>query len=196
MIGAVMLAAGESRRMGRPKMALPWQDTTVIGQVVRTLASAGVEEIIVVTGGDRDAVDAALQDLPARPVFNPDHQEGEMLSTFKTGLAALSEGVEAALIVLGDQPQIEGWVVKSVISAYHSSGAALVVPSFNRRRGHPWLLDRSLWQEALALPPPATLRDFLNLNAGKIHYLLVDTGSILLDLDTPEDYSSYQRPTH
>jgi molybdenum cofactor cytidylyltransferase len=196
MIGAVVLAAGESRRMGRPKMALPWQNTTVIGKVVSTLASSGVEEIVVVTGGDRGAVEAALRDLPARPVLNPDYQEGEMLSTFKTGLAALPEEVEAALIALGDQPQIEGWVVKSVISAYRSSGAALVVPSYNRRRGHPWLLDRSLWQEAFALPPPATLRDFLILNAGKIHYLLVDTGSILLDLDTPEDYSSYQRPTH
>jgi molybdenum cofactor cytidylyltransferase len=190
MIAAVVLAAGESRRMGRPKMVLPWQDTTIIGQVVRTLAGAGVEDIVVVTGGAGELVEAALQGLPARPVFNPDYHQGEMISTFQTGLAALSGAARAALVALGDQPQIEAWVVESVISAYQSSQAQLVVPSFRMRRGHPWLLDRSLWQEALALTNPATLRDFLNQQASRIHYVSVDSPSILMDLDTPDDYAA------
>jgi molybdenum cofactor cytidylyltransferase len=191
MIAAVVLAAGESRRMGRPKMTLPWEDTTVIGQVVRTLAAAGAAEILAVTGGDRTRVEIALAGLPVRTVFNPNYQVGEMLSTCQTGLSALPDQAQAALIALGDQPQMELWVVESVIAAYRESGALLVVPSYHHRRGHPWLLDRSLWPAALALKPPQTLRDFLRSQASKIHYVNVDADSILQDLDTPEDYAAY-----
>lgn len=192
-VAAVILAAGESRRMGRPKMDLPWGDTTVIGRVVQVLSASGVTEILAVTGGDRARVEAALAGSPARPVLNPAYREGEMLSTLQTGLNTLPAHIQAALVVLGDQPQIEGWVVQSVITAYLEIGAELVVPSYLNRRGHPWLLDRSLWSEVLALTPPLTLRDFIRSRADQIHYVSVDSPSILQDLDTPQDYEAYQR---
>jgi molybdenum cofactor cytidylyltransferase len=192
MIAAVILAAGESRRMGRPKMDLPWEGTTVIGQVVKTLAAAGVAEILAVTGGDRQRVEAALASHPVRVVHNPHYQNGEMLSTFQAGLSALPEPVQACLVVLGDQPQMQQGVVESVIAAYLHSRARLVVPSYRNRRGHPWLIDRSLWPSVLALHTPATLRDYLRSQAAHIHYVTVETDSIWQDLDTPQDYASYQ----
>ncbi|MGE5223925.1 MAG: nucleotidyltransferase family protein [Omnitrophica WOR_2 bacterium] len=191
MIAAIVLAAGQSRRMGRPKMTLPWGTTTVIGQVVSVLAEAGLQEILVVTGGARQDIEEAIRRLPARAIYNPDYSQGEMLSTFQTGLSALGEDCKAALVVLGDQPQIQVEVVRMVIRAYQETRAALVVPSYQMRRGHPWLLDRSLWPQALGLKNPETLKDLLKRNSDQIHYLLVETDTILQDIDTPEDYRRF-----
>lgn len=191
-IGAVVLAAGSSIRMGKPKMALPWGDTTVVGQVIRVLSRAGVHEILIVTGGSHGEVHQALQDLPVREIYNPDYREGEMLSTFKMGLSSLGDDVDAALVVLGDQPQVEVRVVKSLIENYAAYRSPLVVPSYQMRRGHPWLLDRSLFAAALAVHEPATLRDFLNEHRSSIHYVTVDTPTILQDLDIPADYQKYK----
>jgi molybdenum cofactor cytidylyltransferase len=192
MIAAIVLAAGMSRRMGEPKMVLPWGQTTVIGQVVNVLAQSGIDEIVVVTGGARDLVEAALQGFPARLVLNPRYIEDEMVYSLQAGLFALTEKVEATLVALGDQPQIESGVVQAVLDAYHLSKAALVVPSYKMRRGHPWLIARSLWPEVQNLLSGNTLRDLLNAHTEQLHYLDVKTSSILQDLDTPQDYQREQ----
>jgi molybdenum cofactor cytidylyltransferase len=126
-------------------------------------------------------------------VFNPRFESDEMTWSLQTGLAAMPEDVEAALVVLGDQPQIEPRVVEAVLAAYRQAGPVLVVPSYEMRRGHPWLVSRALWPAILALQPPQTLRDWLNASAAQIHYLVVDTPSVLRDLDTPDDYER-ERP--
>ncbi len=190
MIAAVVLAAGLSRRMGRPKLVLPWGTTTVIGRVVSVLLEAGASPVVVVTGGAHVLVEQALEGLPAWTAFNPRHMEDQMILSLQIGLAKLPETVEAALVALGDQPQIETAVVQAVMAEYHSSQGAIIVPSYQMRRGHPWLLDHRLWPGLLALVPPATLRDFLQTQASLIQYLPVETASILKDLDTPEDYAS------
>ncbi len=191
MIGAVVLAAGRSQRMGRPKMVLPWGETTVIGRVVEVLLASGVEDIVIVTGGARKEVESALAGYPLRIVYNPDYADGEMTRSLQVGLYALGTRVEAALVVLGDQPQIEQTVLEAVIGAYEQ-GSQLVVPSYQIRRGHPWLVARSLWDSLLELRSPETLRDFLNDYASEIVYLDVDTPSIIQDLDTPDDYHRFR----
>jgi molybdenum cofactor cytidylyltransferase len=187
MITALVLAAGQSKRMGRPKMLLPWGEATVLEKVVATFKAGGIEDILVVTGGDRERVEALVGNS-ARTVFNPDFAEGEMLSSVQAGLKGLKSETEAFLIGLGDQPQVQAGSVRSVVEAYRESGASLVVPSFQMRRGHPWLVAHEHWQEILDLRPPASLRDFLGRHAGHIHYVELDNATILLDLDTPEDY--------
>lgn len=195
MITAVVLAAGKSERMGRPKMDLPWRDTTVIGQVVTTLASSGVDEIIVVTGGASKNVEAALKllpsELPVRTEFNPYYEDGAMMSSVERGLHAINDRHLAALLALGDQPQVETAVIRAIIAEFEATSAQLIVPSYNKHRGHPWLVGRSFWPALLNLNETKTMRDFLNKNADQIHYLLVDTPSILQDLDTPADYYHY-----
>lgn len=173
-------------------MTLPWGETTVIGRVVDVLAQAGLSDIIVVTGGHRDQVEAALIDHPAQSVYNPRYAEGDMVSSLQLGLSTMSASVAAALVVLGDQPQIQQSTVRSIVREYITTDAKLVIPSFQMRRGHPWLVDRMLWQGILDLPPQAILRDFIQANAVLISYLTVDTPSILKDLDTPEDYEREQ----
>ena len=193
LVAAVVMAAGESKRMGRPKLVLPWGQDSVIGQVVHTLMEADINEIIIVTGGANLQVETALGAFPVRTLHNPDYTAGEMLSSCQIGLNALGPHTPAALIVLGDQPQIEVGVVKSVLGAFEKSHPLLVVPSYQMHRGHPWLAARSLWPVMLALHPPQTLRDFLAQNASIISYVPVETDSILQDLDTPADYERFSR---
>jgi molybdenum cofactor cytidylyltransferase len=190
-IAAVILAAGLSRRMGQPKMLLPWGKMTVLGQVVSTFAKTGVSEIVVVTGGQREVVETEAarwaEKPPVRCVHNPAHERGDMLSSLQCGLAGLGSEVESALIGLGDQPQLSLEAARKVVAAFESSGARLIVPSYNLRRGHPWLVQRDLWDKILSLRAPQTLRDFLNSQTGGILYVGTDQ-TILKDLDTPEDY--------
>lgn len=216
MITAIILAAGQSKRMGRPKMLLPWGETTVLEKVIATFKATEIDDILVVTGGERQQVEALVKGS-ARTVYNPDYAQGDMLSSVQTGLAelrdpssksalgndkfdsALTSGfkggwdeVEAVLIGLGDQPQVEERSVRLVIDEYRTSGGSIVVPSFQMRRGHPWLVTREHWGEILALRSPASLRDFLNTHANEIHYVEVNNDSILQDLDTPEDYLKFR----
>lgn len=197
-VAAVVLAAGRSQRMGQPKMVLPWGDTTVIGQVARTLAQAGLDEIVVVTGGARQQVEQALSGLPVRTVYNPRYAEDQMALSLQIGLASLSAEIDAALVALGDQPQVRLEVVHTVLNTYRQTRAPLVFPSYRMRRGHPWIISRSLWRLVLALPdsqaaspqpaPLITLRDLLAPYGDQICYVEVDDDSILRDLDTPADY--------
>lgn len=192
MIAAVVLAAGQSRRMGTTKINLPWGKTTVLGAVISTLLEASIEEIVIVTG------DHPVQGLPSeilsriRFVSNPFAQETEMLTSLQVGLRAMKPEITAALVVLGDQPQMETAVVRAILEAHHQRKSPLVVPSFQMRRGHPWLVGRALWEEILTFPPRQTLRDFLNRHAAEIDYLPLKRESILQDLDTPEDYEKFR----
>jgi len=190
-IAAVILAAGLSKRRGQPKMLLPGGETTVLGQVMTTFAEAGVSELVVITGGAREAVEAEVARLaekfPLRCVHNPEYERGEMLTSLQCGLAALGPEVESALIGLGDQPQLSLSAARKVVAAAETPGARLLVPSYNLRRGHPWLVQRDLWGKLLALKSPATLRDFLNEQTSEIFYIEAHQ-TILKDLDTPDEY--------
>jgi molybdenum cofactor cytidylyltransferase len=187
MITALILAAGQSKRMGQPKMVMPWDETTVLGQVIRTFKLAGLEDIMVITGGDRDKVEELI-DNSVRMLFNANYAEGEMLSSIQAGLTGVGPETEAVLIGLGDQPQVQERSVRMVMKEYRRSRASLVVPSYQMRRGHPWLVARPHWKKILGMHPPESPRDFLNRHADDIYYVEVDDSGILKDLDTPEDY--------
>jgi molybdenum cofactor cytidylyltransferase len=195
MITALLLAAGQSKRMGQPKMLLPWGNTTVFGQVIETIRRAGLDDILVVTGGAREQVEMIAARYGLRVTQNENFEGGEMLSSLQCGLRVLggcavnkSLSAEVALICLGDQPQVQEGSVRAVVRRFVETGSRLVVPSYQMRRGHPWLVARPLWEEVLDLRPPESPRDFLNRHASEIDYVDVDNPSILADLDTFEDY--------
>lgn len=186
-VTAIILAAGQSRRMGQPKMLLPWGKTTVLGKVIETLQTAGMEDLLVVTGGSRERVEAIIHES-VRVVFNAEYESLEMISSIQCGLRATKPEAQAALICLGDQPQVQAGIVQVILQEYENTGASLIVPSYQMKRGHPWLVARNWWDEILEMKPPESPRDFLNRHAKEIKYINVDTPSVLADLDTPEDY--------
>jgi molybdenum cofactor cytidylyltransferase len=191
MISAIVLAAGQSKRMGQPKMILPWGDTTVIGKVIKTLLDAGVKDISVITGGHHQEVTQAIHSLPVRIVYNSDFEKGEMISSIITGLKSLEKQTEAALIVLGDQPQIEPEVVEIIVDTFYQRGEKIIVPSYRIHRVHPWFLPRSFWNEIFDLDEGKNMRDYLNRREKDLYYINVDTSSVIQDLDTPDDYGQY-----
>ena len=190
MISAIILAAGQSKRMGQPKMLLPWGNLTVIEHVIVTFLAAGIQDILLVTGGSHERVQEVTKQYPVRNIHNSEYVTGEMLSSLQVGLNNMRETTQAVLIGLGDQPQTQAGSIRLISEAYRSSNSLLIVPSFQMKRGHPWLVARPLWQELLELEPPETPRDFLNAHASQIQYVNVDTPTVLADLDTPEDYQN------
>ena len=191
-IAAILLAAGLSNRMGTPKLLLPWGGTTVLGQVVSAFADAGLEDIVVVTGGARRQTGKLLsklaEDFPVRAVYNQGYAAGGMLGSIQAGLSTLGSRHRAALVGLGDQPQVRVETIRRICASFVQTNSPLVIPSHQNRRGHPWLVARPLWAEILALPLSTTARDFLNAYTGQVEYVDADE-SVLQDLDTPGDYA-------
>jgi molybdenum cofactor cytidylyltransferase len=189
-VGALVLAAGMSRRMGQPKVLMPWANgKSIIEHILDQLILARLDHISVVTGHRAAEVSAVAAKLDIPTVFNAEFATGEMLSSIKAGLRAMPEHIAAALIVLGDQPRIQPRVITQILSAYAESAHEIVAPSYKQRRGHPILIDRRLWAEILALPPDGTPRDVINAHTDRIAYVEVDTDSVLSDVDTPQEYA-------
>jgi molybdenum cofactor cytidylyltransferase len=186
-VEGLLLAAGLSTRMGDFKLTLPWDGTTVIGRVTQTLREAGLADILVVTGHRSDDVVRALAGKAVRTVHNPEYGTGEMLTSVQVGLRALQPNTVAALLCLGDQPQMEVTTVLAVLEAgIEDRWQRVVVPSYRKRAGHPILLPRGLWPAVWKTR--GTLRNVLTESGIAIRYINVDTATILADLDTPSDY--------
>jgi len=196
LAAAVVLAAGQSSRMGQLKQVLPWgPGRTVIGEVLQRLQRvAGLAEIVVVTGREREQVEACVAQalpaagLPVRTVFNSKFAVAEMARSVEAGLNRLPDSMQAALVVLGDQPQLSPLVSTALLERWRETRAPVVAPFYQGQRGNPVVLDRAVWDLVRALPDSANPRQIFQA-AGRVERLEVDDDSILRDLDTPEDYA-------
>jgi molybdenum cofactor cytidylyltransferase len=188
VIWAVILAAGESRRMGTQKLLLPFGETTVVEAVVRTALDSQIDRALAVLGSDRDAIRLKLTPYGVEFAVNEDFKRG-MLSSVQTGFRALPADAEAAVVMLGDQPFLPARVVDAVIEAYRTSGKGIVVPAYRGRRGHPVLIGLEYRDEALSLDPAVGLRQLLIAHPDDVFEAEVDDTNILRDLDLPEDYA-------
>jgi molybdenum cofactor cytidylyltransferase len=189
-VGAVVLAAGMSRRMGQAKVLLPWSgNKSILEHILGQLILARLDHITVVTGHYSAEVKAVAERSGVASVHNPKYQTGEMLSSLKAGLKAMPDHIAAVLIVLGDQPRIQPKVISQVLTAYAEGAGDIIAPSYQMRRGHPILIDRRYWNEIFDLPNDGAPRDVINAHPERVHYVKVDNDSVLRDVDTPEDYA-------
>lgn len=192
--GAVILAAGESRRMGRLKQVLPWGDRTVVEAAVdAALGAPDVNEVVVVLGHEAEVVRAALMSRPRpgmRIVVNADYHLG-MLSSVKAGVRALTAEAEAFLVAPADQPGLRPEDYDLVVRAYRHARprADIVVPMCGGRGGHPTLFAGALRQEVLDLPDDGHgLRDLIVRREGRVLRVELGRPGMVEDLDTADDY--------
>ncbi len=189
MIWALVLAAGESKRMGESKQLLPFGNKTMIETVIDHIMHSEVDEILVVLGSNRENIECVLKDMPVRSVHNPRFKEG-MLSSIQKGFVSLPKEAEAVLVFLGDQPMIPSSTINRIVDAYKSCDKGIVLPVYEKRRGHPVLIDSKYSQEVAHLNPQVGLRELIHNHPEDILEVDLDSSSILEDIDTPEDYKN------
>jgi molybdenum cofactor cytidylyltransferase len=189
-VKAVILAAGESSRMGRPKLLLPWKNTTVLGQTIRNVRESDVFDSLVITGAEADAIARIAREMGVPALFNEKYATAEMLSSLQTAVAMLPEDIDAVLVVLGDQPLVEPAVINQILSAYWRGEGEIIAPRYRSRRGNPVLIGRRYFKELLSLPPGSAPRDLLRKYP--VYSVEVASQSILLDIDKPSDYEELQ----
>ncbi len=187
MIDAIVLAAGRSRRMGTQKLLLPYAGRTVIHHIVDQVAATSPRRLIVVVANDRAAIERAMIGVPATIAVNPE-PDGDMLSSVRTGLTALSDNGQGILIVLGDQPSIRTAVITELQKVFEPGGRGIVVPAYRGQRGHPILFSACYRQELLTQYDSTGLRGLLESHPDDVHEVAISDPSILSDMDVPEDY--------
>ncbi len=190
-VTAVVLAAGESRRMGRTKQLLPWGDTTMLGQVLRNLKATAVHDILVVSGHDAEKIESTAAAEGVHAIRNARYVSGEMLSSLQTAVAQLPAHIDAVLVMLADQPQITPQIIDALLYAYWRGQNTIVAPIYAGKRGNPVLIDRAHFAELLTLPPDAAPRDLLKQNP--VQLVPAATDAVLRDLDEWEIYMA-ERP--
>lgn len=195
MIAAIILAAGQSTRMGVSKMLLPWKDATVLDAVMGLAITARLSPLIVVTGAFHNLIENKLAGYDSQivEIHNPQYMNQEMFFSLKMAIQELPGKCDAVMIFLGDQPQIPQAIVEAIIQKYRISHSKIILPSYNMRRGHPILICQEFFQELLSMPDNGNLKDFMNKNASAIDYLLVNSREVLEDIDSPEDYDRMKK---
>jgi molybdenum cofactor cytidylyltransferase len=177
MTGGIILAAGESRRMGFPKALLPYRETTFLGHLVSVLESQ-VDPLIVVSG----AVELSAN---ARVVRNENWRDGQ-LSSLQCGLRALPASVDGAMVALVDHPCIDRLLVARLIALFDAHRPEVLIPTYNERRGHPMIFNRALFGELMDAPLNQGARSVVRRHS--VLHVPVENEGILHDLDDPETY--------
>lgn len=191
MIPAVVLAAGKSTRMGRPKALLPLANgDTFLTRIIRTLRDAEVADVVVVLGHEAEAIAASIaeRDLSPRVVLNRDYESGQ-LSSVLAGLRAIDRpGVNAMLLTLVDVPLVSADTVRAVVARYRASGAPLVRPVHGDQHGHPVLIDRRLFDALRRADPSSGAKPIVRGHVSAVGDVEVSDEGAFLDIDTPEEY--------
>ncbi len=187
-ISAILLAAGESTRMGRQKALLPWDEMTLLAYQLAQLASVDdIREIIVVTGHEPERItEIASASERVRIAHNGAYRTGKV-SSITTGLAAVSSDADAVLLLAVDQPRAAS-IVWVVCDAYAASRAPIVVPANHGQTGHPIVFDRALLPELLAITEATEgIRAVMRRHAADVVAVELSDPAVNVDLNTPAD---------
>jgi molybdenum cofactor cytidylyltransferase len=189
MIAAVILAAGQSSRMGQHKLLLPVLGKPLVLHVVDHAITAGFEEVLVVVGYRADALRPLLTNRPVRVIENPDYAQGQSTSV-RAGIGALSPQVEAAMILLADQPLVKPAILQRLVQAWQATAKPIVAPFYNGQRGNPVLFARSLFAELLRVTGDQGGREILQRHPQEIAPVPIAEADAAQDLDTWQEYQA------
>jgi molybdenum cofactor cytidylyltransferase len=195
MIVAVVLSAGESSRMGRPKALLPVDGVRFIEKIVTALKSTRVAKIIAVLGHDADEMRRQIGDLPVTMVVNPNYKQGQ-LSSLVAAINSIqsskdSASVDGILVHLVDHPYINPDLVNLMIDRFHETKKLIVVPRYQGRRGHPVIFSSALFAELLAAPPDQGAKTVVHAHRDETLEIDTEDEGVTIDIDTPEEYRKH-----
>lgn len=203
-IVGILLAAGLSTRMGKPKQLLPFGNSTIIETVIESMVSSNFDDVRVVLGHCAEEIEELIRDRDVLTVYNPDYKDG-MLSSAQIGIKSIKypdlstktdqnsneTNRDAFAIMLVDQPFITTEVINKTIDGYRGSKKGITIPSYNYQRGHPVIFHNKFAKEILALDEDSGgIRSLYSSYPEDIEYINVDTDYILKDIDFPDDYTN------
>lgn len=188
-ISAILLAAGESKRMGKPKLLLPLDDGTVLENTVDNLLSSSVDEVIVVLGANAREIKGVITDKAVKIIINPDYRQG-MSTSLICGLRQVSHRAQKIMVALSDQPLIDKNTYDKLIQKSLDSDSGIAVPTHKSRRGNPIIFDIRYKDELLQLEGDIGGRELLSRHPDDILEVDVDCQGIYINLNTIDDYKS------
>ncbi len=189
MISGVILAAGRSSRLGRPKQLLPLGGQPLLTHVVRNAAASALDEVVLVLGHEAATIADAVGEWGQRVVINPDFAAGQSTSV-RAGLGALDPTTEAAIFLVGDQPQVGPDIVDAVVAAYRATGGSIVLPHYGGVPGHPVLFNRSLFPDLARVTGDEGGRSVVRTHQDLVVPVTLGDGPPPGDVDTAEDYAA------
>ena len=188
---ALLLSAGESRRMGQLKALLPWQGTSLLAHQVAALKAAGVRRVVVVLGHQAERLQPVLEGQEGVVwVVNPDYSRGKTTS-IKAGLDALGDQMPAALLVLNvDQPR-RAETLRALLRQHQRGSFLITIPTYRGKGGHPIIMDSSLLDELRGIEEDSQgLRAVAQRHLDSTQRVEMETPEVLWDLNTPEQYQA------
>ncbi|MHB8653968.1 MAG: nucleotidyltransferase family protein [Terriglobia bacterium] len=188
MIAGLILAAGESSRMGTDKALLIYRGRTFLEHILATLHTAGLKEATVVLGHHADEIQREVKLTGTEVVVNQDYRRGQT-SSLQAGLRALDRpAIHAVVLCLVDHPAVSAEVIRKLVVVFEQSAAPVVIPTFQGQRGHPVLISRALFAELLVLSESEGANTVVRKHRDSTQFVEVDDPGVLIDVDDPESY--------
>ena len=186
-ISAILLGAGESKRMGTDKLSLPWGKETVLEHCLRILLRSEVQEVILVISNLAQWKQNRCNNPKIRVVLNPRYREG-MSTSIRKGLQALDHRSQGVLIALGDQPRLKTRTINRLIHAFSLGKGKIVIPSFQKKMGHPVIFHRQYERELKGLKGDVGGRSIIERHPQEVIKVRVRSEGVIRDIDTRKDY--------
>jgi len=190
MISGMLLAAGESKRMGKPKQLMPLGQSTIVEQTINNLLDSTLDELIVVVGNRAEEIIRAIANKPIKIAVNQNYQQG-MSSSIIAGLHMINHQAQAVMLILGDQPFIASSTINKLISEFHSHDKGIAIPIYKGRRGHPVIFSMRYKEELLKVKGDIGGKQIIKDHSDDILEVAVDSEGILIDINTMNDYQSH-----
>jgi len=190
MVSAILLAAGESKRIGKPKLLLPFGKGTILGQTIDNLLSSKVGEVIVVVGYRAQEMIKAIANRPVKVVVNPFYHQG-MSTSIIVGLSLVDDKAQRLMVALADQPIINNKVFNRLVEESLGADKGITIPIYRGKRGNPIIFSTKYKEELLSLKGDVGGKQIIKQHLDDILEVAIDSESINIDIDTMGNYYSY-----
>ena len=190
MVSAILLAAGESKRMGKPKLLMPFGKSTILEQTIGNLLNSKISEVIVVLGYRAEEVMPKVAAKPVKIAINPIYQQG-MSTSIVAGLNLIDNKAEAVMLALADQPFVDSETINRLIEQFYAHNKGIAIPAYQGKRGHPVIFAIKYKEELLKLKGDVGGKQIIEKHPDDILEVAVDSPDINIDIDTVRDYQSH-----